>query len=113
MANDVAKATQNFFEKYGEAATRRDIVGDLLLFTKFGEWMHGRDRGKLPNGTVLAAYMKTLAAGWVRWEDGQITDPRMGLVCDGFVPPKRDELGDMDRSKWDRLDDGKEKDPWR
>jgi hypothetical protein len=113
MSNEVAKATQNFFEKYGEAVTQRNIVGDLLLFTKFGEWVHGRDRAKLATGTALAAYMNTLAAGWVRWEDGQITGSEMGLVCEGFVPPKREELGDLDRSKWDSFDDGEPKDPWQ
>jgi hypothetical protein len=113
MSNEVAKATQNFFEKYGEAATQRNIVGDLLLFTKFGEWVHGRDRAKLAMGTTLAAYMNTLAAGWVRWDDGQITDSQMGLVCDGFIPPKRDALGDLDETKWERFDNGEPKDPWQ
>jgi hypothetical protein len=113
MANEIAKATQNFFEKYGEAATQRNIVGDLLLFTKFGEWVHGRDRAKLAMGTTLAAYMNTLAVGWVCWLDGQIVESRMGLVCEGFVPPKRDELGLLDQQKWERFDDNRPKDPWR
>jgi hypothetical protein len=85
----------------------------LLLFTKFGEWVNGRDRAKLPMGTTLAAYMDTLTVGWVCWLDGQIADTRMGFVCEGFVPPKRDELGHMDQQKWERFDDNRPKDPWR
>jgi hypothetical protein len=112
MGREVAKATQNFFEKYGQAATQRNIVGDLLLFTKFGEWVHGRDRAKLPMDTSLAAYMHTLAVGWVCWQDGKFIDEQMGLVCEGFVPPKRNELGHLDQTKWDHFDDGKPKDPW-
>ena len=113
MSNEVSQATKNFFEKYGEAATQRNIVGDLLLFTKFGEWVHGRDRALLPKGTVLAAHMQTLTAGWICWQDGQIADQRMGPVRDGFVPPKREELGMLDQQKWDSFDDGKPSDPWR
>jgi hypothetical protein len=111
MANEVAKASQNFFEKYGEAATQRNIIGDLLLFTKFGEWVHGRDRAKLPMGTSLAANMNTLMVGWVCWEDGQITDERMGPVCEGYIPLKRSELGHLDQTQWEHFETGEPKDP--
>jgi hypothetical protein len=113
MSTEVAKATENFFTKYGEAVTRRNIVGDLLLFTKFGEWVHGRDRARLATGTTLAAYMQTLEAGWACWQYGELIDEKMGLVCEGFVPPKRDELGDLDETKWETFDNGDPKDPWQ
>jgi hypothetical protein len=37
----------------------------------------------------------------------------MGRVAEGFVPPKREELGHQDQTTWERFDDGKPKDPWR
>jgi hypothetical protein len=112
MANEVARATQNFFEKYGAAASPRRIVGDLLLFNKFGEWVYGRDKTKLPMGTALAACMHTLEVGWVFWEAGHPVDYEMGFLANGFVPKKRNELGDTDQTKWE-LDDGEPKDPWQ
>jgi hypothetical protein len=112
MGNDVVStATRNFFEKYGEAATGRGLIGDLLLFNKYGEYVHGRDRLQLRKGTALAGYMKTLHVGYVEWEGGQIVNRWMGLVCEGFVPPKRSELGHTDPSQWGRFDDGQQKDP--
>jgi hypothetical protein len=114
MTNEVAKiGEENFFSKYGQAVSRQNIFGDLLLFSKFGEYVHGRDRLQLPNGTTVAGYMNTLTAGWVFWENGKITDTRAGLVAEGFIPPKREELGHQDQSTWERFDDGRPKDPWR
>lgn len=112
MANEVATATQNFFEKYGEAATARNITGLLLRFNKFGEYRAGQDDQEIPRGTALVAYMSTLAVGYVRWEDARPAEIIMGPVGEGFVPPRREELGYTDQSKWETFDDGRAKDPW-
>jgi hypothetical protein len=114
MTNDVvSKATKNFFEKYGEAATQRSFVGMLLKFNKFGEFCAGQDEQKIPFGTVLAAYMTTLCVGYVKWVDNRPAEVVMGLVAEGFIPPKRAELDDKDQSKWDTFDNGQPRDPWQ
>jgi hypothetical protein len=113
MSNEVAKATQNFFEKYGEAATQRNVVGRLLKFTKFGEYRAGQEDEEVAHGTVLAAYMPSLAVGYVRWEDGRPIEVIMGPVGEGFLPPKRDALSHADQSKWEKFDDGGLRDPWQ
>jgi len=113
MANQVAKATQNFFERYGEAATQRNIVGRLLKFNKFGEFRAGQEEEEIKRGTALAAYMPSLAVGYVRWEDSKPAEIIMGPVGEGFVPPPRSELGHLDQSKWDTFDDGRPRDPWQ
>jgi hypothetical protein len=113
MANEVAKATQNFFEKYGEAATQRNIIGRLLKFNKFGEFRAGQDEQEIPRGTALIAYMNTLAIGYVRWQDARPAEIIMGPVGEGFVPPRREELGHTDQSYWETFDDGRPRDPWQ
>jgi hypothetical protein len=112
MANEVAIATANLYEKYGEAATARNITGLLLRFNKFGEYRAGQDDQEIPRGTALVAYMSTLAVGYVRWEDARPAEIIMGPVGEGFVPPRREELGYTDQSKWETFDDGRAKDPW-
>ena len=113
MGNDIVpKATKNFFEKYGEAATQGNIIGRLLKFNKFGEYRAGRDEQEIPRGTVLAAHMATLCIGFVKWVDGR-REIIMGPVAEGFVPPKRAELGDTDKSTWDKDDEGEPRDPWQ
>jgi hypothetical protein len=123
MANEVTKkstnemmsgASKNFYEKYGEAATRRKFVGRLLKFSKFGEYCAGSEDEEIARGTALAVYMSTLEIGWVRWEDGRpVDDSNMGLIADGYVPPKRHELGYLDRSQWEAYDDEEPRDPWQ
>jgi hypothetical protein len=66
---------------------------------------------EVPIGTVLVAIMPTLAAGWVKWENGLPTEQAMGLVADGFTPPKRKDLGDTNESAWIEDESGQRRDP--
>jgi hypothetical protein len=110
---EISKATQNFFEKYGRAATAHSIIGRLLTFNKFGEYRAGQEKEEIECGTRVAAHMNSLCVGFQKWEDNRPTDQAMGPIAQGFVPPKREELGDNDKSRWDTFDDGRPKDPWQ
>jgi hypothetical protein len=112
-STEVAAATRNFYEKYGEAATQRNIIGRLLRLNKFGEYRAGQDEEEIKRGTALAAYMRSLAVGYVRWEDGKPAEIVMGPVGQGYVPPPRAALGHLDQSTWDTFDDGRPRDPWQ
>lgn len=111
--NEIAKREPNFYERYGDAATARNIVGKLLKFTKFGEYKAGIDNENIPIGTMLVAYMPSFAAGYVRWEGGSPAQAEMGYVGEGFVPPKRNDLGWNDAEEWDKDDRGGPRDPWQ
>ena len=37
----------------------------------------------------------------------------MGLVAEGFQPPKRKELSDLDQVTWERDAEGRPRDPWQ
>lgn len=113
MANEIAKQEPNFYEKYGDAATARNIVGKLLKFTKFGEYVAGIENEVIPIDTMLIAYMPSLAAGYVRWENGKPAQAEMGYVGEGFIPPKRNDLGWNDASEWETNDRGGPRDPWQ
>jgi hypothetical protein len=113
MSSEVSKATENFFLKYGRAATSRSIVGRLLKFNKFGEYKAGQEEEEIKRGTKLAAAMDTLQAGFVLWQDNRPVDAAMGRVVDGFIPPKRETLGHLDKSQWESFDDGRPRDPWQ
>jgi hypothetical protein len=114
MSTEIAKKEPNFFEAYGNAVATRNIVGDLLRLTKFGEYNAGIEGEEIPLGTRLIVAMPTLMAGHVKWEENRPVDQRMGYVAEGFVPLKRKELGDNDTSLWERDEEtGKERDPWQ
>jgi hypothetical protein len=112
QTTEISAATANFYEKYGQAAAGRNFVGSLLKFNKFGEFVAGQYDDKIAIGTRLAAYMDSLATGYTRWEANRPVETIMGPVGAGFVPPKRAELGYLDKTQWERFDDGREKDPW-
>jgi len=51
--------------------------------------------------------------GWVKWRDGKPVDMQMGRIAEGFIPPKRLELGDDDKDAWEIDDHDRPRDPWR
>src|SRR5215470_11385424 len=70
-----------------------NIVGHLLKFTKFGEFVAGQDSVKIPIGSRLIAYMPDFILGWQRWSDNKPVEQRMGLLRERFEPAKRPDLG--------------------
>lgn len=113
MTNEITKTEPNYYEKYGDAANSRSIIGKLLKFTKFGEYCAGIENELIPIGTMMVAYMPALAVGYVRWENNSPAQAEMGYVGDGFVPPKRNDLGWNDAKEWDTDDKGTPRDPWQ
>ena len=104
--------TDDPFQRYGEQSRRTSIVGKLLKFSK-GDWTAGEHNDVVADGTRFVANMDQLLTGWVRWSDSKPTDHVMGRVVDGYQPPRRDTLGDLDEDMWDTFDDGRPRDPWQ
>jgi hypothetical protein len=101
----------NPFEAYGEATVNRHIVGQLLKFAK-GDYVTG-DGAEIPIGTRMIAIMSLLLVGWIKWVDGVSVEHRMGAVADGYMPPRRAELGDDDETRWSVDEQGRPRDPWQ
>jgi len=81
----------------------------LLKFVK-GKWYVGDD--ELSPGRKFIAHVPQLTQGMVKFFDGKVAEQRVGIVADGFVLPNRDELGDIDSSKWETDHAGAPRDPW-
>jgi hypothetical protein len=112
-ADTTPTATANYYEKYGQVASGRRFVGDLLKFGKDGVYVAGQECREIARGTQVVAYMDTLRCGWVCWEDGHPVEEVMGPVGKGFVPPKRSALDRNDKSLWEEYDGGEPRDPWQ
>jgi hypothetical protein len=94
MGNEVEKAgSPNIYEAYGNSVARRTFPGDLLTFSKFGDYKAGQEKDDVPIGTRLVMHPPTTLIGWVRWEENHPIDFQVGLLSEGFVPPRRDTLG--------------------
>jgi hypothetical protein len=107
MSNDTQKPKNPWLD-YGNTATARSIVGTLLKFSR-GYFVAGADDRAIPTGTEMVADMNSIAANWVRWENGMATEHRMGLVADSFIS----ELGDNNRELWETDAEGQPRDPWQ
>jgi hypothetical protein len=105
-------STSNPFADYARAMAPRRFDGRLLRFSK-GDFLVGPGGDGLPAGTKLAALMPTLTIGWEKWESARLTDCRLGLLAEGFNPPRRAELGDDDSETWETDANGDRLDPWR
>lgn len=109
---DVATSDLNPYEQYGNSVSNRNIIGQLLKFSK-GDWLAGEDQEEIEAGTQLVADMESLSIGWVRWQDNKPDQQIMGLVKDMYRPPLRATLGDHDEEKWETDNNGNPRDPWQ
>jgi hypothetical protein len=117
MANEVtphhnAPITDPYEQLGDEVSSRAHIYGNLLRFTKHGEYKTGQDQEEVPEGTRMLVYMPSLKKGWVKWHEGQPVRHIIGLVAEGYSPPARETLGDMDEDDWGELN-GRAIDPWQ
>jgi hypothetical protein len=81
----------------------------LMKFKK-GKFFVGKE--EIPLGRQFTAFCRDWQRGWVKFIDRELVERRIGRVADGFRVPDRDELGDLDRSKWSLGFDGCSVDPW-
>src|SRR5215475_5927170 len=77
------------------------MSGTFFKFAKDGKFRKAIDDEEIPEGTEFVVVSEQIQVGWVRF-NGKGAQPtrQIGPVFDGFVPGKRDSLGDMDQSLW-------------
>jgi hypothetical protein len=88
--------------------------GTFIKFAKDGLYRKQADDVQIPTGTEVAVVYEEIRVGWIKFgEKGQQPERKMGPVFDGFVPPVREELGDLDETQWEIGLSGKPNDPWQ
>ena len=97
------------YQSYGVAAT-----AGSMPFLKFdrGRFKYGLDDDELPLGTRLVPNMGELQIGYLKWHNGEVVDEAMVRLANGFRPALRQDLGDNDRSTWEKDPQGNPIDPW-
>lgn len=110
---EVGSVSTNYFQSYGDQVSQKSIVGKLLKFSK-GDYLVGEDNDEVERGTRYVANMDELMVGWIRWDDGKPSDQIMGRISEGYQPPKRNTLGDDDKSRWEIDESSNQpRDPWQ
>jgi len=113
MGDEIKKPGRNPYEEYGASVARMTFPGLLLTFNRFGDYKAGRDKDDVPPGTRMIVLVPTTLIGHVKWWDNKPVDYKVGLLSEGFVPTKKEDLPDRDKSTWETFDDGEPKDPWQ
>jgi hypothetical protein len=99
------------WRQFANEETRGFFAGDLLKYVK-GDWFLGEAKKPIGPTEVFVANMQEIWRGWVRWQDGAVTDTVVGRIVDGFALPPRETLGDQDETKWEVEPNGVKRDPW-
>jgi hypothetical protein len=100
-------------EVYLDEVAPAAIVGRLAKFSREGTFVTADDEAEIADTTDLVALCDQTLVGWLRFNDDAPPDRVMGLLYDGFVPPPRSQLGDLDQAKWPAGLSGAPEDPWR
>jgi hypothetical protein len=108
MSNEIAIQDNSALMHLAAVATAAQEMR-LLKFVK-GKYYTGDD--EVPIGREFVAHVPQLNHGRVKFRDNKVVDQRIGAVADGFVCPKREELGDTDQSTWEKDANGTPRDPW-
>jgi hypothetical protein len=114
MTNDVVTVTTTLpaaheTEVNNLLGATKDVHQKLLKFKKGKFYIQDEE---VPIGTEYVAHPSQLTLCWIKFSGGQVVDRRLGKAADGYRPPEREELGDLDESKWESGLDGKPKNPW-
>jgi hypothetical protein len=106
-----ALTTRNTEIENIHAAAREDAGFEKILKFKKGEYFISEEL--IPLGTEYLAHTTAWTKCWINFGDGDAAPIRkLYRVAWGEKPPERDELGDLDQSKWPELD-GEPTDPWK
>ena len=100
-------------EVYLDEVAPAAIVGRLIKFTREGTFVTADDEAEIADTTDFTALCDQTLVGWLKFNDDAPPDRVMGLLYDGFVPPRREALGDLDQAKWPAGLSGAPEDPWR
>jgi hypothetical protein len=86
--------------------------GTLLKFVK-GDWLVGEEQTKVAPTATFVVNMQEYWRGWVKWIDKQPPEHMIGRVVDRHRVHLREELGDLDQSRWESDSNGVKRDPWQ
>jgi len=98
---------------YLDEVAPSSIAGRLIKFSKDGKFVFADDdEGVSPDEDFVALCDETLV-GYIKFNSDAPPDREMGLLYQGFIPPRRETLGDTDETKWEPGLSGQPTDPWR
>jgi hypothetical protein len=104
-----ASPVANYLAEYGVGTG-----GINIKFSKNGEYVRSVDGEVIREGTELVCIYDQTQAGFIKFMGkGEQPERRMGPIFAGYMPPRREELGDQHETEWETDLSGKPADPWQ
>jgi hypothetical protein len=90
------------------------MSGTFFKFAKDGKFRKTGDEEEIPEGTQFVVIYDQIQGGWVKFSGkGNPPERKQGNLFEGFVPPNRETLGDLNQDEWEVGLSGKPADPWQ
>jgi hypothetical protein len=112
--------TRGAIERYLDELAPASMVGRMMKFGKSsksgksGVFYTTDDGAEVKESTEFVVLADQTLTGLIKFNgEGVPPDRHMGLLFDGYIPPKRESLGDLDENKWPEGLDGEPTDPWQ
>jgi hypothetical protein len=104
---------QDYRSRYLDEVAPAGIAGRLVKWTKDGTYVTTDDEQELPEGAEFILLADETQVGWLKFAGpGEPPEKHMGLLFDGFEMLPREDLGDLDQTKWELGLDNQPADPW-
>ena len=102
-------------ERYLDEVAPSMIVGRMVKFSKDNKYVVNDTQEEIGPETEFIAVCDQTLVGRIKFsgEEGVPPTRVMGLLYGGFVMPPREELGDLDESRWPIGLSGLPDDPWK
>jgi hypothetical protein len=101
-------------EQYLAEIAPASLAGPRVGFSgKDGKYTRHDTDAEISETAIFIALVDQVHVGFVRFNgEGEAPTQVMGPLYDGFVPPPRESLGEMDQAKWEVGLNGQPQDPW-
>jgi hypothetical protein len=104
---------QDYRSRYLDEVAPAGIAGRLIKWTKDGTYVTADDGEELAEGAEFIVLADETLVGWIKFAGpGEPPERHMGLLFDGFEMLPREELGDLEQSRWEMGLDNAPADPW-
>jgi hypothetical protein len=106
----VSEASANMANYLSE--TTAPTEGRIIGLSKEGQIVH-RDDGSVVSDHLYRVLDEETLWGWIKFQKDAPPVRHMGLISEGFMPPRREELDDTDEDAWPIGLNNVGEDPWK
>ena len=104
---------QDYRSRYLDEVAPAGIAGRLIKWSKDATFITSDDEEEIAADAEFILLADETLIGWIKFNGvGEPPERHAGLLFDGYEMVEREDLGDLDQTKWELGLDGQPADPW-